>query len=101
MASSPGTYSAHLHRGREIQRNAGYELFRLAHVGNDQFLGQLGAGRNARHRQRCGSQLQEIATVGRIQPIGRPVGEFIVDESLKLLGFRQFFEALPVAWSLG
>ena len=96
-----GAYAAHLHRGREIEWNAGNELLRLANIGDDDLFRLLGASRNAGKCQRCGSELQKIAAVGWIQPIGRSVGEFIVDESLKLFGLRQLFEALPVQRSLG
>ena len=51
--------------------------------------------------QRSAHQLQEIAAVGRVVPVRRPVREFVFDESLELLGFGEFFETLPVQRSLG
>ena len=87
--------------GRGIKlRVAGNHAIRLLDVGNDVLLRRAAAAGEARERQRCRHQPQEIAPVYGIIPFrGRLARKLAVKQFLKGRIAGEFFERAPILFA--
>src|SRR5579884_408547 len=83
------------HRRSEKQRIAGNHAVRLLDVGNNMLL-RRSASRHPRERERCAHQLQKIAPVNGVVPLGSMPREFAVHEFLESRVLRELLDGTPI-----
>jgi hypothetical protein len=93
---NPFPVSAHRHGGREEERLAGDDFFRLSHVGEN-FLRRLPcAAAHAGECQRGAHDLEKLTATDGIQPLRRLFGELRMQKGLKIVGAGELFQAAPI-----
>ncbi len=86
---------------REVERPPRNDVFRLTDVGDDGFWGLLGAGPDARQRERGAHQLEEVTASFRIVPFRGLVREFPVQVVAEFRRVSQLAEAAPIQAAVG
>ncbi len=91
-----GRIAIHRHRRCEKQGTTGDRVFRLTHVGHDAFIRLPGARADARQRERCSHQSEELSPTNRIGPLRGLRRKFAVKHLLHRRTVSRLFERAPV-----